>query len=334
MKKSNLIAVLALAASPAFLHAQTTNYSEIVGYQKSTLAPTKFLGVGISLLNPSVVTGIVSSKSGNVLTLSSASNLGNLLEANNSAYYLEVSSPTNSPNLGDRFEVDLAATKNSNNNTITLAASPRNTADASSASLAQGTGVIVRKHVTFDQIRSSITGTLKGDDNSQANADTIFLHNGISFVPYWLGSDLQSWLSNDDPDDHRYDVVAPGQGILFYKNSGSATLTSVGTVRPNDYKQVLAKGFQLSAPGFPRAYSPVTLGGSINQGWSNGDKIYVHNGIGFTTYTLAADGSPQGYWDDNENPDPSNNVQIVNGDTAFLTNLGAAQVDVEAKPVQ
>ena len=32
MKKTNLFAVLALAATPALLHAQTTNFSDIVGY--------------------------------------------------------------------------------------------------------------------------------------------------------------------------------------------------------------------------------------------------------------------------------------------------------------
>jgi hypothetical protein len=37
MKKNNLLAILALAASPAFLHAQTESYSDIVGYQTITL---------------------------------------------------------------------------------------------------------------------------------------------------------------------------------------------------------------------------------------------------------------------------------------------------------
>jgi len=335
---TQFMAFLALAVGPTFLHAQTNSnppaYSEVVGYQKATLGAGKFKGVGISLLNPTVISGVVASKSGYVLTLSNASNLGSKLESNNATYYLEVNSPTNSPNMGDRLELNVASTQADNNGTITLAASPRNTANASSVSLALGTGVVVRKHVTLDQIRASITGTLVGDDNTSANADTIFVHNGNSFVPYWLASDLQSWLSNDDPDDHRYDVIAPGQGLLFYKNGNSATFTSVGAVRSNDYKQVLASGLQLNASGFPRAYSPVGIGGSIDRGWSGGDQIYVHNGIGFTTYTLSADGSTQGYWDDNENPDPSNDVQIVDGGTAFLTNLKDAQIDVEERPIK
>ena len=32
MKNTNLLAVLTLAATPAFLHAQTTSYSDVVGY--------------------------------------------------------------------------------------------------------------------------------------------------------------------------------------------------------------------------------------------------------------------------------------------------------------
>ena len=37
MKKTNLFAILTLATAPALLHAQTTNFSDIVGYQTSTI---------------------------------------------------------------------------------------------------------------------------------------------------------------------------------------------------------------------------------------------------------------------------------------------------------
>jgi len=330
MKKMNLL-LGTLLATVALSHA-VDSYSDVVGYQKATLPANAYKGVGISLLNPAVVSGSVSSQGGYVVSLSGASSLGASLEAAPAAYYLEVTSPTNSPNIGDRFEVDVAATKTANNATVVLAASSRNTANASSASLAAGTGVVVRKHVTFDQFRASITGTLRGDDNSPASADVIYLHNGISFVPFWLGADLQSWLSNDDPDDHRYDVIAPGQGVLFYKRGSAATFTSVGSVRNNDFKQSLQAGYQMSATGFPKSYSPVQLGGSIDQGWRNGDKIYVHNGISFTTYTLLDDRSAQGFWDDGENPDPSNDVTVVDGATSFLTKLTVPSVDIEIKP--
>jgi hypothetical protein len=330
MKKLNLL-LGTLMATAALSHA-VDSYSDVVGYQKATLSANSYKGIGIALLNPSVISGSVSSKSGYVVTVSGASSLGASLEASPAAYYLEVTSPTNSPNIGDRFEVDVAATKSANNGTVVLATSPRNTANASSASLAANTGVVVRKHVTFDQLRASISGTLTGNDDSMAAADIIYIHNGTGFSPYWLGSDLQTWLSSEDPDDHRYEVIAPGQGILFYKKGASATFTSTGTVRSNDYKQVLSAGYQLNASGFPKSYSPLALGGALNNGWSPNDKIYVHNGIGFGSIVLETDGTSEGFWNDGENPDPANTVTIVDGNTAFLTKLNSAVTDIESKP--
>jgi len=313
--------------------AQTVS-TPIVGFQKTTLNANSYKGIGIPLLNPAVITGSVSSKSGYVVAISGASALGDSLQAAPSAYYLEVTSPANSPNIGDRLEVDVAATKTANNGTVVLATSPRNTANATSASLASGTGVVVRKHVTLDQFRASLGGNLRGDDNSLASADVVYMHNGVGFMPFWLGSDLQSWYSNDDPDDHRYDVVAPGQGVLFFKRGAATTFTSTGAVRANDFKQALPAGYQMGAPGYPVSYTPVQLGGALNNGWVANDKIYTHNGIGFTAYTLINDGSSEGAWDDGENPDPANNTVIVNGDTSFLTYLSSPVTDVETKPVQ
>ena len=328
MKKTYWIPALVFAGLSSFLHAQTTSYSDVVGYQKVNLAANSYRGIGISLLNPAVITGSVSSKSGGTITVANAATLGSSLEAAPSAYYLEVTSPTNSPNIGDRFEVDVAATKTANNSTIVLASSSRNTANPSTTSLATDTGFVVRKHVTLDQVRASITGTLRGNDDSPATADMIFIHNGTGFTPYWLGADLQSWYIDGDPEDQRNVVIGPGQGFLFYKRGNTASFTSVGLVRGNDYKQVLPAGFQMNAPGFPRSYTPLDLGGTTANGWTANDKIYVHNGIGFGALTLLSDGA----WDDGEQPDPLNNTIIVEGDTGFLTRLAAPVSDIEAKP--
>lgn len=328
----NVIPILGAAVGIVFVaftgssQAQTVS-TPVVGFQKTTLNANAYKGVGVSLLNPAAITGSISGKSGFVVTITGASNLGASLEASPASYYMEV---TSGANVGDRFEVNVDATKTSNNGTITLIASARNTANAQSVNLTSGSTVVVRKHVTLDQIRSSMSGTLRGDDNSSSNADVIYLHNGVTLVGYWLGSDLQSWWSNDDPDDHRFDVIAPGQGMLFYKKGNSATFTSVGSVRANDYKQALASGYQLNAPGFPLSYTPDGLGGLLTNGWTAGDKIFVHNGLAFDTYTLLSDGT----WDDGVNPDPVNSSVLVQGDGSFLTYMSNPVVDVETKPTQ
>jgi len=328
MKKTNLLAILTLAATPAFLHAQTTSYSDVVGYQTTSLPSSGYKGVGIPLLNPALVSGNVSAKASAVITVSGASNIGSLLQSGQ-PYYVEVTSTGS--NAGNRFDVNVDATKTSNNGTITLdGSSPRNTANATTTGLT-GSSIVLRKHVTLDQIRASITGTLVGNDDSPNTADAIYVFRGSGFVPYWLGADLQSWWSNDDPDDHRFDVIAPGQGLLFRKRGSTGTLVSTGVVRNNDFLSVLGSGYQLNAPAFPKDYTPVQLGGALDNGWNLNSQILVYSGTGFTINTLTSDGSSTGAWD-NGDPDPANDIVVVGGDGSFMTKLSASVVDLETKP--
>ena len=60
MKKINLFAVLALAATPAFLHAQTTNYSDVVGYTKQTLNAGSDTIIAPQVFRPAELTAAVS----------------------------------------------------------------------------------------------------------------------------------------------------------------------------------------------------------------------------------------------------------------------------------
>lgn len=325
MKKLNLsLAILALAVMAG--HA-TTVTSDIVGYQTTTLPANSYKGVGISLVNPPLLSGSVSTSSSGLLTISGAATIGSMLDAA-SAYYVEIRSGANE---GDRFDVDVATTKTANNATLKLASSSiRNTA-SSTVDLA-GQSIVLCKHVTFDQFRQSLTGTLTGNDDYSSQADIIYLHNGTAFDVYWLGADKQSWFTGADPDDHRDTIIAPGQGVLFYKRGTQATFTSVGNVRNNSYKQVIPAGYKMCSPGFPRGYTPVTLGASLNQGWSLNDKIYIHNGVAFGLYTLTSDNSAQGAWDNGNDPEPQNDVQVVQGDTAFLTKLITADTSIETKP--
>ena len=328
MKNLNLaFAILVSAVMAGNALANDPVYSETVGYQTTTLPANSYKGVGISLVNPPVLSGSISTSSSGLLTISGAATIGSTLDAS-SAYYVEI---TSGDNEGDRFDVDVATTKLANNATVKLAtSSSRNTA-SSSVDLA-GQSLVLRKHVTFDQFRQSLSGTLTGNDDYPSQADVIYLHNGTAFNVYWLGTDKQSWFTGADPDDHRGTIIAPGQGVLFYKRGSPASFTSVGNVRNNSYKQVIPAGFKMNAPGFPRSYTPITLGGALNQGWSLNDRIYIHNGVGFGLYTLMSDGSAQGAWDNGNNPDPQNNVELVKGDTAFLTELITADSSIETKP--
>jgi hypothetical protein len=328
LTKKFSLSITAIALSIVGMSFAQTVSTPIVGFQKSTLPLNAYTGLGFPLLNPAILSGNISSKSSTTITVSGSSLIGSQLQSG-VPYYIEVTSTLNNL-VGNRFDVDVVATKAVNNSNVVLdSTSPRNTASALLTDLT-GATITIRRHVTLDQIRQSITGTLVGDDSTANNADSVAIYNGVGFVTYWLGSDLQSWLSNDDPDDHRYEVIAPGQGILFKKKGASANIVSSGTVRANDYRQVLAPGYQFSAPGFPLGYSPDALGGAISNGWSAGDSILVYGGVGFSEYTLLSDGS----WTDQASPDSFNTVTIVSGDGAFMTKMKSGVVDIETKPIQ
>lgn len=326
MKRNKFILNLIILTQFSLTSWGQTVSTPIVGFQKSTLPANVYAGIGFPLLNQAVLSGVVSSKSSATITLSGSSAIGSQLQAGQ-PYYIEVTS--NSNNLvGSRFDVNVGSTISANNSTIVLdAASPRNTANLSQTDIT-GATIALRKHVTLDQIRQSISGSLVGNDASANDADSIAIYNGVGFVSYWLGADLQTWNSSEDPDDHRFDVVAPGQGILFKKKGASASLVSSGSVRSNDYRQVLTAGFQFSAPGFPLQYSPNTLGASLANGWKAGDSILVYGGVGFSEYTLLSDDT----WTDQASPDAFNAVNIVSGDGAFMTKMQSGVVDIETKP--
>ena len=71
MKKTNLFAALALAATPAFLHAQTTSYSDVVGYVQYNLAAAADTIVAPQVFRPAELSATVSglSSAGSQATL-------------------------------------------------------------------------------------------------------------------------------------------------------------------------------------------------------------------------------------------------------------------------
>ena len=151
MKKTNLFAVLALAATPAFLHAQTTSYSDIVGYQTISV-PVGLSTAAFPLLNNDIVKTSSTSLTGNALSLSGETNVGSKLSSGE-PYYIEVYSGALK---GDRFDVNTAATITAANGTVVLDSASANNTFSVGSIIAQldGASVALRKHITIEQIQS------------------------------------------------------------------------------------------------------------------------------------------------------------------------------------
>jgi hypothetical protein len=326
MKKTNLLAILTLAATPAFLHAQTTSYSDVVGYQTTTI-PVGLKALGFPLLNPNLLSGGVSSNTSDSITISGASGINSLLNAT-TPYYVEV---TSGALEGERFDVNFATTTS---DTVGInTSSPNNTELLTSGALS-GSSVALRAHVTISQVQSMFSGELVGN-NTQASADQIIVVDGGATRTYYLRLDKTNWRTSGVTNNQANVAIPPGKGILFKKVSSSNSLTATGTVRGNNFARNYSSGFQINAAGFPVEASPSKLGGSTNNGWfgsntqSAADQISPIVSGAPKTYYLRSDGSS---WRTTGTTNNQAAVPFLASDEAYYVKKSSAGSFLEMKP--
>ena len=289
-----LAAFAALSGFLSFSNAQTSVSTTPVGAVTTNIA-VGVNSVGLTLVNPDLVTASVSSNTTSAITVSGVTNVGALLTSG-LPYYVEVVSGTME---GERFDVDTAATITSANGTITITSSPNNTMALTAGALASNQ-IALRKHVTLAQVQSLASTTLVGN-NTANSADQIQLFNSAtnSFTAYYLRGDGVTWRQVGSLTSANNVVIAPGTGFLFKKLTAATSLVSVGSVRTNDFAMPLSTGLAFRALPYPTAYSPTALNATTAGGWtgnntaSAADQLQVWNPAtnSFTTYYLRADGT-------------------------------------------
>ena len=321
MKKTNLIAVLALSAAPAFLHA-AESFSDVVGYQKA-VSSKGFTTVGLPLVKPAILNGTVSAKSGSSVTLSGAIPAGT---DTTKPYYLEV---TSGPLAGERVDVSVVGSSS----TVTISPSSYNTSDI--ASITSGTSVVIRQHVTLADLDASCSPALVGDD---INGDRVLFFINGAFVAYIKGSD-GLWYEEGGLDDMSNMPIRPGVGLLLHRRANtSTTITQTGVVRSNKFSRPVAKGFSFYAPAYPIDLSPNDMGAAPSYGWSNGDRILPFVNGAFVNNTLDTSdtsGGPGGTWYEDGGLDPLNSTALINSHKSamvFNNNSGAGLVETSPVP--
>jgi hypothetical protein len=307
MKKTNLLAILTLAATPAFLHAQTTSYSDVVGYESKSLPANSYTSVGINLINSDLLATSISSASSSSLTVSGSSNVGSLLTSTQ-PYYVEIKSGTYE---GARFDVDVAATIAAANNTIVINTSSTNNTDPLS-SLAvdlSGQSFALRKHITLEDIGGAITGLTAGA--SGTGDEIMLLDPNTGGFQIYLRRSSTTWRDGNNATVNTL-AVPPGTGIIVRKRAVSGSITSTGSVRANNFALNARSGYQLVTLGYPLNLSPSDIGANNTaNGWTsgvNGDSFSLINSAGgFDKYLFRTSTS----WRD------ANNVTVTS--TKFLT---------------
>lgn len=291
---SSLITLLTIS-SGAF--AQTTVATDPVGFVTAT-ANVGLTPLAVTLLNTDAVRTSATSVSGNSVTLSGQTNVGSLLTAGE-PYYVEVYTGSLK---GDRFDVDTAATIAAANGTVVLdAASANNTFAVGSIGTAlNNTTVALRKHVTIEQLQSTASAPLVGNNNNaQADQVQFYSNTDRGFVAYFLRGDGITWRKVGTTQVANKVAIPPGTGVFVDKKTSNVSFTMTGGVRINDFAQPWKSGLQLVAPGYPIDTTPSGLGGSAANGWvgnnnnSQADQIQVYDpqAKGYNAYFLRADGT-------------------------------------------
>lgn len=296
MKLLPTISTAFLAAGLLFsLNAQSVT-TDPVGYVTADIA-VGLNAVGISLINPSLLTTTVTSVVGNRLELLSTVNTSELLDVN-LPFYVEF---TSGQLVGERFDLDVSATVQENGNFLIVdISSSNNTAVFSeiSSELSGATFNLIQ-HLTVAQVQSFASDDLTGNNNPALADQLSFFDNAINgYVSVFLRGDGVTWrrfgttiVANNDP-------IAPGRGFFFNKRDNPITLICTGSVRMNSFALNLDSGLQLASTPFPIPLSPAQLGATAANGWvgsnnpSLADNIAIFDQAinGYITFFLRGDG--------------------------------------------
>lgn len=255
-----------ILGAPLASMANTSATTDPVGFVKLTLEPG-VQSVGISLLNPAEIAGLVESNTASTVTLAGAHSVEEALVAG-TAYYLEVASGDLWE--GERFEINVAGSSGS---TLAIVDSSRNTVNLDSINLADHS-ICVRPHMTLAQVfdKSKLTGSA-----SSGTADQVQLFDVTSqqFVTYFLHRDaftqVQTWRQIGGGSTS-FDnlVIPPGTGAFFRRNGPVPVelVTVLGEVRTNAFRQPLGAGRNLVSEGHPLNNSPANRFMTVANGFT------------------------------------------------------------------
>jgi hypothetical protein len=292
MKKTHLLAILTLAATPAFLHAQTTNYSDIVGYTTTTIKgrgssgqPTFMSFVPVNLTKAPVFTGTAAAV-GTSVNLNGANLTGSLGPTGGyPTHYLVIRSGS-----GEGYVSDIVSATST---TVT-------TVDDLSPVCPSATQVAIVPHTKLSDVLGTGASVLVAGGSAATSADNVLLVDSTgAFKTYYYKTGIGAGWKTAANGDATSIIVYPGESILVNRRqtADSAAIVQTGIVPPNSTKTVIEGSGKLTAvaSGVPISITLTNLtsvlaGGSaassadnvlvINPTTGKLDTLYYKTGIG------------------------------------------------------
>jgi hypothetical protein len=257
--------VAGILASGTAVFAQTTSYSDVVGYTTTVIKGSSsgtsgsyFNFVPVQLSKPAVFTGQATA-SGTTITLAGAS-----LASLTSPHYLIIQSGTGSGYLSD-------ITANTSTSVTT--------SDDLSSQVGSGALVSVIPHVLLTDVLGTGAGLVLSG-GAAGTADLVYLvGTDGSFKSYYYKTGLGAgWKDAGTGSAANSVVVYPNESILVERKASTDTagVVQTGMVLPSDAKTVYTPGFNTASSGYPTALNLTALT-SVLQGGSaaTADQIYL-----------------------------------------------------------
>ena len=329
MKKLSLATIIAVFVSPsAVLLAQSVS-TPIVGFQSVPVS------VGMNSISApfiaSVASASVSSNSASSVFLAGGVGVGSSLNSSDN-YYLLVRTGSLA---GERFEVDVAATK-AGSAVVISTSSPFNTTTLTQDALVNEQ-VSVNKHLKLADLAGYLSSPLT-TATSISSSDSFGFYEDGALTFYYARPD-GSFKRIGSPEDFKNKLVLPGSGVLYRRVGSSNNFTTTGMVSTTPFARNYSTGAQIVAPAFPADSSATGFGivpGSGASDWTGGTSassgdfvLRVENGA-LVRYSLRTDGSLRrvGF------PDDFRNSTILNSGEAIIVNRQKPASDVlQTSPV-
>ncbi|MGH8020327.1 MAG: hypothetical protein ACREIA_19005 [Opitutaceae bacterium] len=284
-----------LIAVPTF---GSTAVSEPAGFTRQQINPG-LQTAGITLNNKIVASAtIVASEARAALLDPACANLAAVFD-DSAAYYAEIVGDTANTFAGDRFDIDVEATRASADPVLFFKDADHNsTALALSTDALVGHRVVIRKHLMIADVFGAGEDSVLHAGFRYEEADSLLFFDRLSggYATYYLcfaEDGTKAWRKAGSFGCMNDTIIPPATGVFVQRNATVGTeLVLLGSVRTNDFVLPLRAGYNFVSSPYPVADATADLQLGSASGFtaaseaSKADQILVFNGAEFDRYYL------------------------------------------------
>ena len=280
--------------------------ASVVGVVSYPVGEYRMISVGVPLMRPAVVAGVIESVDSEGISLVNSEGVRQTLEGflqPGSSYFVEVLSQRDgavTESIGHRIEIDERVTASQSSGKIALEESSLNTLSKNNLASIVNHRVVIRPHWTLATVFGTGAAAGLNSATAPAEADQVYFSTAKGLSVYYLRkAAIPQWRSlatgslNQDNA-----IIPPGVGVFFKRQKNPATFTVAGEVRSGRFVRSPVSSGQLLVSAFPVAASLADLrlvaGAGLTPGASAAaaDQVFRWDGASFESFFLKSGTAP------------------------------------------